>query len=307
VLRDHEIFRQPVLIKPSLASTIPVPNDWKEFFDDESIEVFPLAADPNRRHQPGWCSYVYEHVQTPELEFCCGGVNGKTPKAGAVWHQGNLLHFGFEQSPAELNETGRNLLSNSIAYISRFTEDRPIIQTPSSFGPGRHRIFDRDALARLIDNRHRNLNEYLKFITSAGLYKELADKSREELARWFHENRPWISATENGTLALDEEARSFGVSPSDLQFFAAASRALSGDQRDLASRLLARYAPEGPGANGSRDDWTDWYHQNQLFIFFSDTGGYRWYIDPLAKSRKIPTAELRGSARASRPAVAGTN
>ena len=33
------------------------------------------------------------------------------------WRQGNLLHFGFEQSPAELNQNGRALLVNAIVYI----------------------------------------------------------------------------------------------------------------------------------------------------------------------------------------------
>ena len=57
-----------------------------------------------------------------------------------VWEPGKipsrfdlLLHFGFEQSPAEMNEAGQRLLLNSIAYISRFTEDRPIAVTPSVF------------------------------------------------------------------------------------------------------------------------------------------------------------------------------
>jgi hypothetical protein len=29
-------------------------------------------------------------------------------------------------------------------------------------------------------------------------------------------------------------------------------------------------------------------------------GGYRWYLDPLAKARGVPTARLRGPMRASR-------
>jgi hypothetical protein len=68
--------------------------------------------------------------------------------------------------------------------------------------------------------------------------------------------------------------------------------------------LLDRYAPDGPGGRGSREEWTAWHLENQPYLFFSDTGGYRWYIDPLAKARKVPTAKLRGSDRASRPAMA---
>ncbi len=36
-----------------------------------------------------------------------------------------------------------------------------------------------------------------------------------------------------------------------------------------------------------------------LLDFFSECGTYRWYIDPLAKRRGIPSDQLRGPARAS--------
>jgi len=67
--------------------------------------------------------------------------------------------------------------------------------------------------------------------------------------------------------------------------------------------LASFYAPDGPGGSGSRDEWTVWLSGNRPYLFFSDTGGYRWYADPLAKARKIPTEKLRGSDRASRPAI----
>ena len=71
----------------------------------------------------------------PEVEVFSGGINEQTPRSAAFWRQGNLLHFGFEQSPAQMNNTGRAMLVNAIVYISHFTEDRPIDITPSVFGP----------------------------------------------------------------------------------------------------------------------------------------------------------------------------
>jgi hypothetical protein len=306
VLRDHEIFHGPISIDKSLATAVPVPGDWKEYLDEGTIDILPLVADAKGRHDSGWCTYVYEHAQAPELEVCCGGINSKNPKAGAIWRQGNLLHFGFEQSPAEMNETGQSLLVNAIAYISRFTEDRPIIQTPSAFAPEGNRIFDRDVIGRLVQNKSRDLKDYLKWIASDDLYKVLKGKSRDELGEWFRENRPWIGLGEKGGLMLDEEARDFGTSPVEPAFFDKALRALgeTGDRGDLARKLLGRYAPDGPGEKAARREWTAWHAENRAYLFFTDTGGYRWYVDPLAKARKIPTEKLRGSDRASRPAIA---
>ena len=97
----------------------------------DNIRRYETAINDYKR---GWCTYYYEFADVPDVELFCGGVNEKTPRASALWRQGNLLHFGFEQSPAEMNATGRAMLANAIAYISRFTEDRPIDVTPSVFG-----------------------------------------------------------------------------------------------------------------------------------------------------------------------------
>ena len=67
-----------------------------------------------------------------------------------------------------------------------------------------------------------------------------------------------------------------------------------------AQRLLERYVPIGPGF-GDAIAWASWWKENQRFAFASDAGDYRWYIDPLAKKRGVPSSELRGPKRASQP------
>ena len=156
MLRQHEIFQHPVTIDIAQSIAIDTPDAWKHSFDDPKVDILPLVDDLQRSYRDGWCVYTYEHVQAPELEIICGGVNAKTHMASAIWRQGNLLHFGFEQSPGELNGTGRALLVNSICYISRFTEDRPIVRTPKSFRP-----LDRGAVDRLVDRSDRDLDAYL--------------------------------------------------------------------------------------------------------------------------------------------------
>jgi hypothetical protein len=61
---------------------------------------------------------------------------------------------------------------------------------------------------------------------------------------------------------------------------------------------VKRYVPEGPSSDASVKQWRAWWRENQPYCFFTDTGGYRWMIDPLAKKRAIPTAKLQGPARA---------
>ena len=70
---------------------MPTPGDWKDAIREKTIDVLPLAREPKKQRTPGWCTYTYEHEQAPELEVLCGGINSKTPHAGAVWRQGFLV------------------------------------------------------------------------------------------------------------------------------------------------------------------------------------------------------------------------
>ena len=75
-----------------------------------------------------------------------------------------------------------------------------------------------------------------------------------------------------------------------------------GDKAEAVRRLLNRYAPDGPEAVAPLEKWQLWWKENAPYLFFTDFGGYKWMIDPLAKKRGIPTAQLRGAARATQAA-----
>jgi hypothetical protein len=300
VLRDHELFQKPLPIDIKKTTTQDTPDAWKDELRNPKVAVVPLSRNPKGEFHPGWCTYTYEHDGAPELEMICGGINSKTPRAGAVWRQGNLLHFGFDLAPADMNETGRALLINAIAYISRFTEDRALVHTPCVFVQGT-RLFDRGAVGRLLARERSDLSA-LQFYVGNADYEKLKGKSRQDLAAWYREVRDYLHADAEGKLTVDEEAKSFGPGPAGPEFIEKAADALAGSRAPAARRLLARYAPEGPGAEASADEWRSWWQKNRAYLFFSDTGGYRWYLDPLAKKRGTPTAQLRGPARATLPA-----
>jgi hypothetical protein len=275
---------------------VPVPDAWAGEVPGDAVEVLPLVDDLASQHSPGWCSYVYRHVESPELEVFCGGINSKTAQAAGLWRQGNLLHFGFEQSPAELNKTGRALLINSVAYIAKFTEDRPITDVTSPFvGPASH---DRAAVLRALPRP--DCLAYLKYIVSDAIYEELESRTADERQAWYRKFEGYLHSDVNGKLVIDEDAVAFGVPPNRAEFFDMAIAALSSNKNSAsgARQLLVRYVPGGPGEEGSAEAWNSWWQENKPYLFFSDSGGYRWYIDPLAKKRRIPTADLRGLARA---------
>jgi hypothetical protein len=261
-------------------------------------DLLPLVADINRRSGPGWCTYVFD-FDSPEIEVFGGGLNSKTPTAAALWRQGHLFHFGFEPAPDVMNDTGRALLVNAIVYISRFTEDRPIPRTPSPFEGTK--ATTRAYAERVLQRETRP--EDFKYFFDAATLSAAGVKDLSGLRAWYKEHREYLHAEpKEGKLTLDAEAQAFGTPPNRLEFFPKAIAALraGGPAAERARRLLRRYAPEGP-ADGDAGAWETWWQTHRPYLFFSDAGWYRWYIDPLAKKRGVPTADLRGPARASKP------
>jgi len=292
VLRDGPWVNTPHKIDRTTVRR-PTPEAFQNTVKDPTVEVIPLVKDQKGEHPSGWCTYT-DAFDSPETEVISGGVNGKTATAAAVWRQGHLLHFGFDLSPDEMNEAGQHLLVNCVDYIARFTDDRPI-----THAHGR-------ALSRAGADRATSKPEPDKFyvewyfppaIRKAGKVEDWA-----RFKEWYKKHRPYLRAdrAEKGSFVLDEEAMKFGVAPASPEFLPAAIKALKGERAGLAATLLRRYAPDGPSGTDA-DGWESWWGENGPYLFFSESGWYLWYVDPLAKKRGVPSASLRGPARASRP------
>lgn len=318
-IRQHEIFQTPVRIDVSATVNIPTPTPFVPELKTDTISVLPLVDNITNFHtvinnyQRGWATHYYEFADMPEVEVFSGGINEQTPRSAAFWRQGNLLHFGFEQSPAEMNETGRAMLVNAITYISRFTEDRPIDVTPSVFGQEKIAV-SRNRAKGYFTNYPREVTNVFSAATlatfdwqnaikpKAGFELLVArddKKNAPNATEWFESARPWLHPNAGNFLEIDTEAKSLGV-PFDAPDFLPKTIAALRDEKtkSTASVLLTRYVFQPFGTNTSADKWEKWWQENSPYLFYSELGGYRWYIDPLAKKRGIPTKDLRGALRA---------
>ena len=302
-LRPHEIFNSPMPVDIHATTNIPTPEQFvHELKTNDTIAVLPLV-DGIRNYRTviednarGWSSHYYEFADLPDVEVFSGGINEQTPRSAAFWRQGNLLHFGFEQSPAQMNAAGRAMLVNAVVYISRFTEDRPIDISPSVFGPERIAL-SRKRARGYFANFPRNITNVFTADTLASFNWHDTNAA----FAWFDSERAWIHPNAENLLEVDTEAKTLKVVFDSPDFFQKAIAALHDEKtRPAAADVLARYAPEGPGASADAVAWEKWWQENSPYLFYSELGGYRWYVDPLAKKRGVPCKELRGSLRASK-------
>lgn len=221
----------------------PTPEDWRFCLQAREVDVLPLVKDLSKDEHspdlPGWMTYPDSFEEFPEVEYFCGAINARHPAGAGLWRQGNLLHFGFEESPAELNQTGQALLLNAIAYISRFTEDRPIARSPSVFvGPyprPRHKV------PTLLTNETSNLADLMHFLAPTAL-AEVKNLERPACRAWWQQNGRYLYPNREGLLAIDMEAKALGVGYDGPAFFERAIADLGepGDVASRARRLLAR-------------------------------------------------------------------
>jgi hypothetical protein len=299
VLRDHPIFRSPITVDRSKLVARPWPHEWSDPHDSNEVLVLPLAAPDLQTNHPGWCTYIRGMSDAPEIEVFCGGINAKTSTAAALWRQGNLLHYGFDLAPNEMNEWGRALLENSIAYIARFTEDRPIMETASPFAG--QEIISRPRIDEVL-KRGVGWWDYLKSYFDQRALAAAGVTDLTSFANWYPTVRDYLSSNAQGLLTVDRDSQAIKLNPGRREFFDRAIADLSrlGKEAERSRRMLKRYAPQGPGPDANAHAWTRWWKANADYLFFGETGGYRWYLDPLAQARGVPTARLRGPDRASR-------
>ena len=296
-LRDHPIFKSPMAIDIKATTNVPTPKQFASEITNATIPVIPLV-DGIREYRTvindnarGWSSHYFEFADMPDVEVFSGGINEQYSRSAAFWRQGNLMHFGFEQSPAQLNSTGRAMLVNAIAYISRFSEDRPIDITPSVFGP------EKIALTRERAGRT-NVN-----FTNAFSQATLATFNWRDVAAtkaWYTAARPWLHPNSANFLEIDAEAQLLGTPFDSSEFLPKTIAALRNEKtKSTAVELLIRYVDSSARSSVRYvDDWDKWWNENSRYVFYSELGCYRWYIDPLAKQRGIATKDLRGPARA---------
>ena len=194
-----------------------------------------------------------------------------------------------------MNEVGQMLLLNVIEYISRFTEDRPIAVTPSVFGGPVG--YPRSYLDRRIES---GALDSSRFFISQALYDRLVQMSEVERRSWYKRNRGFLSPNHEMKLDVDENAVDFGVFFDNPEFFVRAIELIeTAKDTERAWKLIDRYGPVGAFPGRSLLRLKSWFDSNQSYLFFSDQGDYRWYVDPLAKKRGVPSKSLRGQARAS--------
>jgi hypothetical protein len=152
-------------------------------------------------------------------------------------------------------------------------------------------------LAHLKDADYRM--DYLKEYLESALWDQFSKEGRGLAVKWMEQNGQFLHPNASLQLEIDPDLTAIGMAFDNSEFFdrTIADLRAGGEPAIRARRLLERYVPPGP-KDGGAEQWAAWWAENKEYAFASDSGDYCWYIDPLAKARKISTSKLRGILRA---------
>jgi hypothetical protein len=285
---EHPIFNKPLDPKIKLE-----PDDWEKDFDPRGtwlVQTGELGLGKGNDY--GIVSDGHGFEDSPDCERISGGVNSKGPYAVAIGRQANLLQWGFYAAPDRMTESAKKVFLNAIVYMKPFDGRKPLVKKEAR---GRGWYAQYVAGVRkldTIDAKYRDsYRKYLKSRFPAEVIKEHG-LDADALERWRKANVEYIYSKKRYELAVDSDLQKLQLSNRKPEFLAWVVKRLSGDPKDsLALKLAGRYlGPNGKDAKTA----IAWILENRNWLFFSDQGGYRWYVDANARRAARHAKEAGG-------------
>lgn len=277
---EHPIFQGPLEVEIELEE-VDTPEGYRKYPGGDELGAKIATWKVHEGQFPdidvGLVSDPYGFEDSPDAEWISSGVNSKGPSSMALGRQGNLFLWGFYGDPTRLTESGKRVFLNTIVYMKQF-----------------------DGYTRLVDKVERSREWAHSFASFVSHYTDESGNvpswvqkrfppavwerfgpDVDALTAYYRENVEYLRAVGDG-FEVDADLVALEVSNRQLAFFDAVLARLEADPHDdLALRLAGRYVGKEHGT--SADALKAWVGANREFLFFSDLGGFRWFVDHRAR------------------------
>jgi hypothetical protein len=274
----HEVFNQPYKVRPESESIKPPGN-----YLDRHLPVEPDISDKmdiwyiqhSGKDYGGVVSRAYGFTDSPDAEALVLGLNrGKEYGAVGIGRHGNFLQWGYSAPPSQMTDEGKKLFINCICYIAKFNGKLPLVRQQGS--PREDALRLGAVVDRIKDEE----------FFSQNLGKELSDNyknDQKKIVHYYVDNFELIyrqfSNLESG-FRVDKELKSLGI-PSNRKI-ATLEKLIEllddPEKAPTAKIALARYT--NMSAETPPEQWRQWLNENRDRIFFSDYGGYKFFVVP---------------------------
>ncbi len=216
-------------------------------------------------------------VNSIDAELIAKGTSGKGPERGAIVRHGPYTLWGFEGPVENMTEEGKALFINTVYYSAKQKDASVLEKKQNSSRDGLFIYLTKKGLLGTVQ-------QYLP--------KEAKGKSIEETYNWLLENRAYLMNT-GRPFEIDELARTMNIPNYKKEYLQRLIVRLRDNPDDVESnKALVRYTGMEEFGN-SAQEWQKWFDENKDYLFFSDTQGSQFLIDTEAKTKGLPTEQLR--------------
>jgi hypothetical protein len=275
---DHEVYSKPFKVEPQF-ETIKTPGNYRRYPDGDKLpdrmKVWRVQDTSNRIG--GVVAQPYGFTDSPDAEVLAVGVNtGKQYGAVGVGRHGNVLMWGYSAPPSQMTEAGKKLFLNCICYIHKFDGKGPLIRTIAQhrlntlrLAPGAERSLQR--------RRKENEKSFIPFIPDDITEKFLGEPNG--LVQHYKDNIEFIYMDLDRQFRIDNELKSLGLKSNRKIETLEKLISLLKDEKhaETARSLLTQYTNE---SFQSQEQWQSWFQNDKDRIFFSDVGGFKFFVVP---------------------------
>lgn len=271
----HEIFQKPLKVNIRWEER-PTPEDYRHWPGGEKLgktmKVWKTQTKTFPETDPGLVSDPYGFDDSPDAEAISSGLNSKGPDSVALGRHGNFFLWGFSAGPSDMTPEARQCFVNSVCYIQKFDGQKPLVRKN---GRGRQWALVYAGYVNLITDE-----KFIEQLFPADLRKRFG-KDAEKYRKYYQENLEYLHPSSNGRFAVDEDVKGLGLSNRKVELLDRCVSLLEkGEKADLALRVLKRYTGESFAAARERRAWLE---KNRGRLFFSDVGGFKFFVAPADK------------------------
>lgn len=280
---EHEIFSKPFKVEPQFENYKTPSNYYdRHLGTDKLLDQMKVWLVQNTGKRYGSVvARSYGFTDSPDAEALVLGFNtGKEYGAVGIGRHGNFLQWGYWAPPSQMTEAGKKLFLNCICYIHKFDGKTPLIRRASS-----HR-WNAIRLAALIN---RIKDDRFFSSTFPPELKKKYEGDPNGLVKYYRDDFEFIYR--ENVFLIDNELKSLDLKSNRKMETLEQLISLLKDEKhaDTARSLLARYTNE---SFQNAEQWQSWFQDNKDRIFFSDVGGFKFFVVPKGYLKnKVHTAE----------------
>jgi len=270
---QHEVFFKPFKVEPQFEYWDTPRNYRDSYFGDDKLpdEIKVWRIQNTGKDYGSVVARSYGFTDSPDAEVLVPGFNrAKEYGAVGVGRHGNFLQWGYCGSPSQMTEAGKKFFINCIHYIHKFDGKSPLVRMTTS------QRLSALGLAGIITRVRGDKKEFFNSTFPVELWEKYGTDPNG-LTKYYKENLEFIYRDK--VFKVDSEVKSLGLNSNrSIETLERLIALLSDSTKaDTARLLLKRYTNE---SFKTAEQWQQWFKDNRDRIFFSDVGGYKFFVVP---------------------------